>query len=58
MGSTPCLLYIILGVVFEARVINLCNRDIAINFGTVAEEVILVDFCAIIFILCDFYFFF
>ena len=29
MGSTPCLLYTILCVVFEARVINLCDRDIA-----------------------------
>ena len=29
MGSTPCLLYIILYVVFEAWVINLCNHDIA-----------------------------
>jgi len=41
--------------VFEARVINLCDRDIAINFGAVAEEVILVDSCActVIFICCD-----
>jgi len=39
VGSTPCLLYIILCVVFEARVINLCDRDIAINFGAVAKEV-------------------
>jgi hypothetical protein len=30
--------------VFEARVINLCDRDIATNFGAVAGEVILVDF--------------
>jgi len=30
VGSTPYLLYIILCVVFEARVINLCDRDIAI----------------------------
>jgi hypothetical protein len=29
VGSTPCLLYTILYVVFEARVINLCDRDIA-----------------------------
>ena len=29
MGSIPCLLYTILCVVFEARVINLCDRDIA-----------------------------
>jgi len=56
--STPCLLYTILCVVFEARVINLCNRDIATNFGTVAREVILVDYCAIIFICCDCYLFF
>jgi len=28
VGSTPCLLYTILCVVFEARVINLCDRDI------------------------------
>ena len=38
---------------FEARVINLCDRDIATNFGAVAGEVILVDSCAIIFICCD-----
>ena len=44
MGSIPCLLYTILCVVFEARVINLCDRDIATNFGAVAGEVILVDF--------------
>ena len=37
---------------FEARVINLCDRDIATNFGAVAGEVILVDSCAIIFICC------
>ena len=43
---------------FEARVINLCDRDIATNFGAVAREVILVDSCAIIFICCDCYFFF
>jgi hypothetical protein len=29
VGSTPCLLYTILCVVIEARVINLCDRDIA-----------------------------
>ena len=58
MGSTPCLLYTILCVVFEARVNNLCDRDIATNFGAVAGEVILVDSCAIIFICCDCYFFF
>jgi len=41
--------------VFEARVINLCDRDIATNFGAVAGEVILVDSCAcsVIFICCD-----
>jgi len=44
--------------VFEARVINLYDRDIATNFGTVAGEVILVNSCSIIFIFCDFYFFF
>jgi len=44
--------------VFEARVINLCDRDITTNFGAVAGEVILVDSCAIIFICCDCYFFF
>jgi hypothetical protein len=44
--------------VFEARVINLCDRNIATNFGAVAGEVILVDSCAIIFICYDCYFFF
>jgi hypothetical protein len=41
--------------VFEARVINLCDRDIATNFGVAAGEVILVDSCActVIFICCD-----
>jgi hypothetical protein len=41
--------------VFKARVINLCDRDIATNFGAVAGEVILVDSCActVIFICCD-----
>ena len=58
MGSTPYLLYIILCVVFEARVINLCDRDIATNFGVVVGEVIFVDSCAIIFICCDCYIFF
>ena len=43
---------------FEVRVINLCDRDIATNFDAVAGEVILVDSCAIIFICCDCYFFF
>ena len=40
---------------FEARVINLCDRDIATNFSAVAGEVILIDSCActIIFICCD-----
>jgi hypothetical protein len=31
---------------FEARVINLCNHDIATNFGAIIGEVILVDSCA------------
>jgi hypothetical protein len=57
MGSswTLCLLYTILCVVFEARVINFCDRDITTNFGVVAGEVILVDSCActVIFICCD-----
>jgi len=45
--------------VFEARVINLCDRNIATNFGVVAGEVILVDSCActVIFICCDYYLF-
>jgi hypothetical protein len=49
------LLYTILYVVFEVRVINLCDSDIATNFGAVAEEVILVDSyaCTIIFISYD-----
>ena len=40
---------------FEARVINLCDRDIATNFGVAIGEVILVDSCActVIFICCD-----
>jgi hypothetical protein len=44
------LLYIILFI--EIRVINLCDRNIAINFGVVAGEVILVDSCAVIIICC------
>ena len=49
------MVYTILCVVFEARVKNLCDRDIATNFGAVAGEVILVDCCActVIFICCD-----
>ena len=43
---------------FEARVINLGDRDIVTNFGASAGEVILVDSCAIIFICCDCYLFF
>ena len=43
---------------FEAMLVNLCDCDIATNFGAVAREVILVDSCAIIFICCDCYFFF
>jgi hypothetical protein len=35
----------------------LCNRDIAINFGVIAREEILVDSCAVIFICCDCYLF-
>ena len=60
MGLSSCLLYTILCVVFEARVINLYGRDIATNFGAIAEEVILVDSCAIIFIcyMIAIYFFF
>jgi uncharacterized metal-binding protein len=58
VGSTPCLLYTILCVVFEARVINLCDRDIATNFGAVVGEVILVDSFTIIFIFYDCYLFF
>ena len=40
MGSTPYLLYTILCVVFESRVINLCDRDlatIALRFKYVRE---------------------
>ena len=38
----------------EARVINLCDRDIAINFGAVAGEVIFQFLClSVIFICCD-----
>ena len=58
MGSTPYLLYTIVCVGFEVRVINLCDRDIITKFSAIAEEVILVDSCAIIFICCDCYFFF
>jgi len=49
------LLYTILCVVFEARVINLCNREIATKFGAVVGDVILVDSyaCTVIFICCD-----
>jgi hypothetical protein len=36
----------------------LCDRDIATNFGAAAGDVILIDSCAIIFIFCDYYFFF
>ena len=36
----------------------MCDHDITTNFGAVAGEVILVDFCAIIFICCDCYLFF
>jgi hypothetical protein len=38
----------------------LCDRDIAINFGAVAGEVILVDSCActVIFCCCDCYLYF
>jgi len=40
--------------VLEARVINLCDRDIAINFGAVAGEVIFQFLClSVIFICCD-----
>jgi hypothetical protein len=58
MGLTPYFLYTILCVVFEARVINLCDRNILTNFSVVTGEVILVDSCAIIFIFCDCYLFF
>jgi len=46
--------------VFEAKVINLCDHDIATNFGVVAGEVILVDSCActVIFICCDYYYYY
>jgi len=46
--------------VFEAKVINLCDHDIATNFGAVAGEVILVDSCActVIFICCDYYYYY
>ena len=60
MGLIPCLLYTILCVVFEARVINLCDRDIATNFDAVAGEVIFVDSCActVIFSCYDCYLYF
>jgi len=38
VGSTPCLLYTILCVVFEARVINLCDRDIATFILTIDQQ--------------------
>jgi hypothetical protein len=37
--------------------INLCDCDIAINFGAVVGEVILVDYCAMIFVCSDCYLF-
>ena len=40
MGSTPSLLYTILCVVFEARVINLCDRDIATKPLTKTESLV------------------
>ena len=38
----------------------MCDHDIAINFGAVAGEVILVDscVCTVISICCDYYYFF
>jgi hypothetical protein len=44
------LLYTILFI--EVRVINLCDRIIATNFGVVVGEVILVDSYAVIIICC------
>ena len=41
MGSTPCLLYTILCVVFEARVINLCVRNIATDHDQEVEQIVL-----------------
>ena len=41
MGSTPCLLYTILCVVFEARVINLCVRNIATDRDQEVEQIVL-----------------
>jgi len=38
-------------------VINLCDCNIATNFGIVAGEVILVESCAVIVIFCDYYLF-
>ena len=45
---------------FEVRVINLYDRDIATNFSVVAGEVILVDSyaCTVIFSCCDCYLYF
>jgi len=43
MGSTPCLLYTILCVVFYARVINLCDRDNATINEDVNVDLIVVD---------------
>ena len=41
---------------FEVRVINLCDRDIATNFGAVAGEVVLVDLLIFLFALIVIYF--
>jgi hypothetical protein len=41
---------------FEVRVINLCDRDIATNFGAVAGEVVLVDLLLFLFALIVIYF--
>jgi len=57
-GIDPFFSLYYLVCMFQARVINLCDRDIATNFGAVAGEVILVDSCAAIFICCDCYLFF
>jgi hypothetical protein len=38
MGLTPCLLYTILCVVFEVRVINLCDHDIAIEAESLVQN--------------------
>jgi hypothetical protein len=37
--------------------INLCDSDIATNFGAIVGEVILVNYCAMIFVCCDCYLF-